>query len=114
MVVAATLVGCQPEEPVEEKSDRDEWLERVSAAAERAESRPSCSLEDWTYRSLPGGYTQVDGSTSCSSGMIQVRFYDGDKYLGSAPGIIHGGAFQATIQAPAPDPLRIRYEIEPD
>lgn len=77
-----------------------------------------CQIEDWTYTytSMMEALT-IDGVTTCNSGEIRLRLYDGEgedqKFLGVDTAYIDGHIFE-TIVLPVeePDALFIKYSIE--
>lgn len=75
-----------------------------------------CEMEAWRVLNPMGRMVVVEGATTCDKGDIRMRFYDGDKFLGVADGIISGHAFSATaldINVKGAD-LKIKYSIEPE
>ncbi len=85
----------------------------VFSAAASAE----CKIEDWRSYTQLGNYLIVEGATSCPSGLISIRLYDGKgenkKFLGLAEGIVSGHSFQAIAQnVSKPQELSIKYSID--
>ncbi len=65
------------------------WLTPVQAQT------PECEVEDW--RAVPsfGGFLAIEGSATCESGIVGVRLYDGDTFIGTASGFITGHVLSA-------------------
>lgn len=75
-------------------------------------SAAACEIEDWRYTSAGGKYVEIEGTTTCESGQIRIRVYDGSgNYLGNANGFIQGYSFSALVQANAPNRMEIKYSI---
>ena len=75
-----------------------------------------CELEAWrsTYTPMIKMLT-IEGSATCNEGSINTRLYDGEKFIGTADGIVEGHAAHASaydIQA-RPAALTIKYSIQP-
>lgn len=72
-----------------------------------------CQIEAWRYQSMMGMLT-IEGSATCDSGLVTIRLFDGETYLGNAIGTIEGHALTAiatNIEKPAN--LVLKYSIEP-
>ena len=72
-----------------------------------------CEVEAWRYHNLMGVLT-IEGSASCDSGLVSIRLFDGDEYLGNANGFVQGHALTAhaaDIQQPAN--LVAKFSIDP-
>lgn len=70
-----------------------------------------CIIEDWNY-SRKAGAAYITGATSCASGRLNYRLYDGEKFLVSGFTYIKGFAFQAYADAPSLPEMQIKYSIE--
>ena len=71
-----------------------------------------CVVEDWRVDDN-GPHIGIEGVTSCKSGKISIRLYDGDKFVGVTDGYIEGYIFEDWIvNAPAVEDPRIKYFIE--
>ncbi|MDE0530713.1 MAG: hypothetical protein OXI01_04560 [Albidovulum sp.] len=74
----------------------------------------ACEIEAWRYQ-LTAGILTIDGSVTCNSGMVSIRLYDGETYLGNAQGFVQGHALTAVATGIAnPDKLQIKYSIQPE
>ena len=74
----------------------------------------TCKIEAWRYQ-LTSGILTIDGSATCNSGMVSIRLYDGETYLGNAPGFVQGHALTAMATGIRhPDKLQIKYSIVPE
>lgn len=72
-----------------------------------------CQIEAWRYQSMMGMLT-IEGSATCDSGMVSIRLYDGETYLGNAIGTIDGHALTAVATGiDKPGNLVLKYSIEP-
>ena len=75
-----------------------------------------CELEAWRSAYTPMvKLLVIEGSATCNEGSINTRLYDGEKFIGTADGIIQGHAAYAAahnIQA-RPTALTIKYSIQP-
>ena len=96
-------------------------LSRVAAAALLTGSAVfanACEVEDWRWYTV-ADYLTVEGATTCSSGRIILRLYEGEgegaKFLGIANAFIEGYAFEAVAQGvnPPPQSVSIKYSVEP-
>ena len=95
-------------------------LSRVVAAAVLAGSAgivTACEVEDWRWYSV-ADYLTVEGATTCNSGKIIIRLYEGEgegaKFLGVANAYIEGFTFEAIAQGVAPpQSVSIKYSILP-
>ena len=54
----------------------------------------------------------VEGTTTCASGRIFIRAYEGEEYLGNASGFVRGHTFEALIFGANAEDLSIKYVIE--
>ena len=71
----------------------------------------ACEIEDWGY-SDSANSIKVHGSTTCMSGRITIKAYDGnDNYIGNNFTYIRGGAFTVYIDGHAPSNLKIKYSV---
>ena len=71
-----------------------------------------CEIEAWISRTTMD-FLIIEGSATCNSGIVNIRLYDGDTYLGNALGYVEGHALNATATGiDEPDDLQIRYSIE--
>lgn len=75
------------------------------------EVQTGCKIEDWNYsRKAKSAY--ITGSTTCESGRLNYRLYDGEKFLSSGFTYIKGFAFQAFADVPSIAEMNIKYTIE--
>jgi hypothetical protein len=82
-----------------------------TAAAPPAER---CKVEDWRYRADRIGSVWIEGTTTCPSGYVTIRAYDGDgKFLGTMSDHFRGYTFRNYFEGTAPKEMKIRYTIEP-
>ena len=77
-----------------------------------------CEIEDWRSIDSGGGMLMIEGSTTCDSGSISIRLYDGagddQAFLGTANGYIEGHVLSAiAIDIGKPEMLSIKYSINP-
>ena len=77
-----------------------------------------CALEDWThtYTAVMQALT-IQGATTCKTGTIHLRLYDGEgegrRFIGVETGYIEGYIFEAILlQVKKPAALSIKYNIE--
>ena len=72
-----------------------------------------CKLEAWRALSPVSGLLPIDGSATCDKGFINIRLYDGEKFIGTADGVIEGHVAQAFAQgiSAKPKDLVIKYSI---
>ena len=75
-----------------------------------------CRLEGWRWHGSFGSI-MIDGSSTCDSGLVNIRLYDdgGDDpvFLGVATGFIEGHALQAIASGiETPESMAIKYSIE--
>jgi hypothetical protein len=74
------------------------WLAPTTVLAE------NCKVEDWRFENR-SSFISIEGTTTCASGQIFVRAYEGDKYLGNATAYIQGYTFTALITGARAKPL---------
>ena len=75
-----------------------------------------CEVEDWRWSGPTGGYLTIDGVTTCDTGRIRLRLYEGEngKFLGVASSSIRGHTFEAiATDVKAAGAVAIKYSIEP-
>ena len=73
-----------------------------------------CVLEDWRYHHEPILHLlTIEGATSCATGTIHIRVYEGEKFIGVATGFIEGFTFVADVMQVKqnPEKLSIKYTI---
>ena len=84
----------------------------VSAGPALAEE---CRVEEWRH-DYDYGVLSVEGVTTCRTGQITLRFYDGEgdtrEFIGAAATYIHGHVFQSMKLIPRPTALSVKYSIE--
>lgn len=74
----------------------------------------ACDIEDWRSVDMFGNLV-VEGVAACDTGMITIRLYDGDVFLGVANGFIKGHAFSAIVtDVMAPAGMSMKYSINPN
>ena len=79
----------------------------------------ACEIEDWRWNIAMGNFLTVEGVTTCDSGLIQIRLYDGEgdarKFVGVASGFVNGHVFNAIAENvdTKPQALSIKYSIQP-
>ena len=75
-----------------------------------------CKLEAWRMLPLVGDYLTIDGSATCEEGFMNIRLYDGEKFIGTADGVIEGHAAKAIATGilAKPRDLVIKYSIRPE
>lgn len=82
---------------------------------DQADSAGPCRIDDWRwqYESMFNMIT-IDGTTTCETGWITIRAYDGDgEFFGTHTGIVMGHAFQGIIDASRkPSSLTIKHTIK--
>ena len=81
------------------------------AAAHAAE----CKIEDWKWSSLAPTVLVVEGTTTCKTGEIVLRLYEGEggAFVGVETAYIQGYAFKTIRKVTAqPSVLAIKYTIE--
>ena len=78
----------------------------------------TCEIEDWkhTYTGMMEALV-IDGVTTCDSGEIRLRLYDGEgdaqEFVGVETAYIDGHIFKAMLlQVEKPKALSIKYSIE--
>lgn len=81
----------------------------------------ACDLEAWTWRYTSIQRIEIEGSTTCKSGWIYIRLYDGkpsgDTFIGIVNTFIEGYTFtrsSSEVARPKSNTLHIRYSIESD
>lgn len=86
-------------------------LKEQQTAQNTADS--TCKIEDWTY-SEKAGSIYLNGSTTCKSGKLIYRLYDGetDEFIASDFTYIDGFAFQSYTDGRMPKSIKIKYVIE--
>ena len=65
----------------------------VSTAALACDNHTgTCEVEDWRWSGPSGGYLTIEGVTTCDTGRIMLRLYEGEggKFLGVANSRIRG------------------------
>ncbi len=73
----------------------------------------SCKIEGDVVVFENFGLTHMQGETTCKSGVITVRMYDGnDKFVGREETLISGYSFEILTQRKIPKNFRIKYSIE--
>ena len=78
----------------------------------------ACEVEDWRWYTV-SEYLTVEGATTCASGKIVIRLYEGEgesaRFLGVADAFIEGYTFTAIAKGidPAPQSVSIKHSIEP-
>ena len=71
-----------------------------------------CEIEAWRPQNMMGILT-IEGTTTCDTGGVTIRLYDGETYLGNASGFIEGHAFSAmAFSIPPPTDLQLKYSID--
>ena len=82
---------------------------------DQADSAGPCRIDDWRwqYESMFNMIT-IDGTTTCETGWITIRAYDGDgEFFGTHTGIVMGHAFQGIIDTSRkPSSLTIKHTIK--
>ena len=76
----------------------------------------TCEVEDWRWSGPLGGYLTIEGVTTCDTGRIRLRLYEGEngKFLGVANSRIRGHSFEAiATDVKAAEAVAIKYSIEP-
>ena len=78
----------------------------------------TCEIEDWRWQTAMGMLT-IEASTTCDSGLAQIRLYEDSgteaRFLGIAQGFIQGHALSAfATDIDRPKSLSIKYSIDPD
>ena len=78
----------------------------------------TCEIEDWRWQNAMG-MLSIEASTTCDSGLAQIRLYDNGgaepRFLGIAQGFIQGHALTAfATDIDRPKSLSIKYSIDPD
>ena len=63
-----------------------------------------CAVTDWTAAESSIGGVKLSGAASCKAGLVTIRLYDGDRFVGAGQAVIEGFAFQAYIDGQAADP----------
>ncbi len=76
----------------------------------------TCEIEDWRWQ-IAMGMLSIEASTTCDSGLANIRLYDesGDepRFLGIAQGIVEGHALTAfATDITRPESLSIKYSID--
>ena len=73
-----------------------------------------CNLEAWRALAPVRGLMPIDGSATCDKGFINIRLYDGKKFIGTADGVIEGHVAQAFARGISAKPtnLVIKYSIQ--
>lgn len=77
-----------------------------------------CVVEDWTHSyNTHMQALSIDGATTCKTGAIRLRLYDGEgearKLLGVETAYIEGYIFEAVLlQVARPVALSMKYSIE--
>ena len=76
----------------------------------------TCQIEDWRWYQL-GDSMVVDGVTTCDTGQIRFRVYEGQgesaRFLGIDRAYIKGHTFKALVSRISPSAPSIKYSIEP-
>lgn len=74
-----------------------------------------CKIEDWKWSSLAPTVLVVEGTTTCKTGEIVLRLYEGEggAFIGVETAYIQGYAFKTIRKVTAqPSTLAIKYTIE--
>ena len=85
------------------------WVSPARAGTE-------CKIEEWRAYSTIASMVMIEGTTTCSKGLVTIRLYSGSgdsaKFIGIAEGLIQGNSFQAVaMQVNKPTDLSIKYSI---
>ena len=73
-----------------------------------------CNIEDWKFQKTSSQYITVDGTTTCNSGKLVLKIYDGDtsSYIGNDTTYIRNGIFKSLIRTSlSPSRLEIKFTI---
>lgn len=90
----------------------------AGATSSAASAAGACDVEDWRWYTA-ADYLTIEGATTCASGEIVIRLYEGEgeaaRFLGVADAFIEGYTFTAIAQgiSPPPQSVSIKYAIEP-
>jgi len=72
----------------------------------------ACEIEGWTFTHR-NQFTSFSGAMTCSDGKLNIRFYDGDDFIGSTVAYVEGFAFQSIVTlSKRPPQLGIKYTFE--
>ena len=86
----------------------------INAAVACDDHTGTCEIEAWRAVGTGGGILFIEGSTTCDAGKVNIRLYDGEKFLGTADGYIEGHALSASaLDIAKIGDLSIKYSIEP-
>ena len=84
----------------------------ASMAAACDDHHGECEIEDWRAINMMSSL-MIEGVATCDSGMVSIRVYDGNSYVGNATGFIKGHAFTAlTPNVEASGPFTLKYSID--
>lgn len=77
-------------------------------------AKEPCKIENWKYEAAGGGpsFFYIHGTTTCRSGKIIIRMYEGEDYIGNETVYAEGHAFKVVVQGKAPNKMTIKYTIE--
>ena len=76
---------------------------------------PTCEIEAWRWYYYDVVETlYIEGATTCKTGIITMRIYDGNAYIGNAEGLVNGHTFTLPVNAVTakPSSVSIKYSIE--
>lgn len=82
----------------------------ATASFKRDLDEEVCSVKNWNWVRWGTRSIQIQGLTSCQSGRILVKAFEGDEFLGVGKGNIEAGTFTVYIdRIPKKSSLRIEY-----
>jgi hypothetical protein len=69
-----------------------------------------CTVKSWNWIRAGTRWIQLQGITSCQTGRIQIKVFEGNDFLGVGKGNIEAGAFTVYVErVPKGTSLRIEY-----
>lgn len=74
-----------------------------------------CRVEDWrSSYDKDSKYLEIQGSATCKKGILYLRVYDGENFLGTDTCDIEGYIFEATLWKIKKEPasVSIKFHIE--
>lgn len=69
-----------------------------------------CEVEDFIAKQS-GQFVAINGASTCESGYLAYRLYDGETFIGSGTARIRGFVFQTFEEIDMPERLTMKYVI---
>lgn len=103
-----------PVEPATQKTEKTVAATANKSANTAEKTSGVCDIEDWKF-SEKADKIYLNGTTTCSTGKLIFRLYDGQTgdFIGSNTTYIEGFVFQSFTDGDVPETLNIKYVIEP-